>query len=207
MLAELLPEEKRKLHELEQQLIELELGNVTIYASDIALGLQQIQISLNELEKLVLKESKGRKDDFRRRLQHLRLTYNHLKDSLDTYLRRSGRRTFDQQKTDLLQGAQAGTTDDLALEMAENGSLQRSGEMINEYISVGQATLSDLLSQKERLKAIQRKAFDILNYLGISNSLMRMIERRETVDKWIVYIGMLMVVILLFFIWFYFVRK
>lgn len=204
MIAELLPEEKRKLHDLEQQLIELERGNTVISASDIYMGLNEMAYRLDELDKLVQKESKARRDDFRRRVQHLRTTYTHIRGSLDNLVRRKDRSNFDANKRDLFAEAnhniEAG---DIEAEIAEGSSLQRSSKMMNEYLAVGQDTLSDLLSQKERLKGIQRKAFDILNSLGIANALMKAVEGRDSVDKWIVYGGMLFIVVLIVLIWMY----
>lgn len=66
--------------------------------------------------------------------------------------------------------------------------------------------MSGLLSQKERLKGIQRKAFDILNSLGIANSLMKAVEGRDTVDKWIVYGGMLFILLLIVLVYLYLAR-
>lgn len=204
MIAELLPEEKRKLHDLEQQLIELERGNTVISASDIYMGLNEMAYRLDELDKLVQKESKARRDDFRRRVQHLRTTYTHIRGSLDNLVRRKDRSNFDANKRDLFAEAnhniEAG---DIEAEIAEGSSLQRSSKMMNEYLAVGQDTLSDLLSQKERLKGIQRKAFDILNSLGIANALMKAVEGRDSVDKWIVYGGMLFIVVLIVLVWMY----
>jgi Golgi SNAP receptor complex protein 2 len=207
MLSELLPEEKRKLHELEQQLIELERGNATIQVSDITIGLNEMTLRLDELDKLVLKEPKTRRDDCRRRVQHLRTTFNHIKDSLQNMVRRKDRTRYDANRRDLFaesnRNIEAG---DLEAELAENGSLLRSGRMLNEYIAIGQETMSGLMSQKERLKGIQRKAFDILNSLGIANSLMRAVEGRDTVDKWIVFGGMAAILIIIILVYVYLAR-
>lgn len=207
MISELLPEEKRKLHELEQQFTELERGSTTVQATDICIGLDEINHRLTELDKLALKESKARRDDYRRRVLHLRATYNHIKSSLESLIRRKDRSNFDKNKNDLFGKANlSGSNEDLELEMAENGSLTRSNKMLNEYLTVGEDTLSNLVSQKERLKSIQRKAFDILNYLGIANSLIKVVERRDVVDKWITYLGMIIILAFICFVWFFLVK-
>jgi Golgi SNAP receptor complex protein 2 len=205
LLSELLPEEKRKLHELEQQLIELERGNATIQTSDIYMGLNEMTYRLDELDKLVQNESKARRDDCRRRVQHLRTTYSHIRTSLDSLVRRKDRSRYDVQKQSLFaeSNREYGEGGDIELEMAESGSLQRSSTMLNEYLNVGKDTLSSLVGQKESLKGIQRKAFDILNSLGIANSLMRAVERRDSVDAYIVYAGMVATLLLMAFVWFY----
>lgn len=52
-------------------------------------------------------------------------------------------------------------------------------------------------------QAAQRKVFDIVNYLGLSTTIMNVVERREVVDKYIVYGGMVGITTLLFLIWWY----
>jgi len=53
------------------------------------------------------------------------------------------------------------------------------------------------------VQSAHRKALDILNTVGISNSVLRLIERRNRVDQWIKYAGMLLTVIFLlaFIMW------
>lgn len=78
--------------------------------------------------------------------------------------------------------------------------MSRSSNMVSNYIAIGQETLSNLMSQKERLKGVQKTTFDMLNYLGISNSLMRSVERRDKIDKWFVYIGMILILLLILYL-------
>lgn len=40
------------------------------------------------------------------------------------------------------------------------------------------------------VQSAHRKLLDTLNSVGLSDSLLRVIERRQTLDKWIVYGGM-----------------
>lgn len=41
-----------------------------------------------------------------------------------------------------------------------------------------------------RLQAAQRRALDVINSIGLSDSLLRVIDRRQRMDRWIVYGGM-----------------
>lgn len=47
----------------------------------------------------------------------------------------------------------------------------------------------------------QRKALDVLNTVGLSNSVLRLIERRNRVDTWIKYVGMVLTVVIVYFFW------
>ena len=61
-------------------------------------------------------------------------------------------------------------------------------------------SLTELTSQREMLKGTQRKVLDMLTTLGVSSSTIRIIERRNVVDKMIVYGGMLITALLLYLV-------
>lgn len=207
MISELLPEEKRKLHEIEHQIADLEHGSTTIHVLDVQMGIKEMAFRLDELDKLVQNEPKTRRDDFRRRVQHLRNSHSHISSSLEALIRRRERSDYDYQRRELFSGAGGRSElEDIEMQVEEGSSLNRSSRMLDEYINVGRDTLSNLMSQKERLKGIQRKAFDILNYLGIANNIMKYIERRDFTDRWIVYGGMIVILLLIVFVWFYLVK-
>jgi Golgi SNAP receptor complex protein 2 len=42
------------------------------------------------------------------------------------------------------------------------------------------------------MQSAQRKMLDVLNSVGLSDSVLRVIERRQRMDKWITYGGMLL---------------
>jgi Golgi SNAP receptor complex protein 2 len=200
MLSELIAEDKRRICELEQQLAEFEKGSRNIYASDIFLGLEEMTRRLDELEKQASKESKTRRDDMRRRVQHLKNSHTHVKLSLENLVKRRENSRFETEKKELFGNASEDYSN-IDLEMAESDSLSRSSNMINNYVATGREALNELLSQKDRLKGVQRKVLDILNLLGISGSIMKAVERRDIFDKWLVYIGMILITLLLFFVW------
>jgi golgi SNAP receptor complex member 2 len=131
----------------------------------------------------------------------------HTKSMLDTSAKQRNFSAFQsQQRTELLGSANHNSSNDLELEMAENGSLSRSSQLVNNYIEVGKETLNELVSQRERLKSIQRRVLDMFNYLGLSNSLMKGIENRDNIDKWIVFAGMIIVLVIIFLVY-KFLRK
>jgi Golgi SNAP receptor complex protein 2 len=200
MLSELIAEDKRRICELEQQLAEFERGGRNVYASDISLGLEEMTRRLDELEKQANKESKARRDDMRRRVQHLKNSHSHIKQSLDNLIKRRETSRFENEKRELF-GNSNEDYSNIDLEMAEGDSLSRSSNMINNYIATGREALNELLNQKDRLKGVQKKVLDILNLLGISGSIMRAVERRDVFDKWLVYIGIILITLLLFFVW------
>jgi len=79
----------------------------------------------------------------------------------------------------------------------EGGALHRSNAMADSLLQQGRNTLDALNGQRTMLKGAQRKVLDIANILGLSSALMRVIERRESGDKVIVYGCMTMTLLLM----------
>ena len=83
MISEIFPEDKRRLHELEEQLTALEQNQPGVNIFDLSMGLDEMSNRLIELETLVNNEPKARRDDYRRKVTHLKQTYTHIKQSFD----------------------------------------------------------------------------------------------------------------------------
>jgi len=205
MISEILPEDKRRLHELEEQVAQLESGPPTVNVYDVQMGLEDMSKRLVELDALVLNEPKSRRDDYRRRVSHLKATYEHIKKAFDAVAKRSGANlALRGQRAELFAGSNTEYQEypNFDIESAEAGSLSSSSRMVNDYIAVGQETLAELHSQRDRIKGLQKKVFDMFNYLGLSNGLMKAVTDRENVDKYIVLTGaafVSMVVVLLLY--------
>ena len=65
-------------------------------------------------------------------------------------------------------------------------------------IAHGEGTLSSLKEQNSALKFIKTKMLNVTNSLGLSNTLIRMIERRNQSDKFILYGGMVFTLFIMF---------
>ena len=82
-------------------------------------------------------------------------------------------------------------------------SVQRTSRTANEIREMAFGVLETLRDQNETLKAARDRLLDIANTLGISKTLMRVIERRQTVDQIIVYgamVGTLLLLVLLVYL-------
>ena len=199
MISEVLPEEKRRLNELEFAFEELERGKGN--AVDVKMGLDEMRSRLMELERLVNNEPKSRRDEFRRRVQHLRTSHGHLHNSFESFTRRTGMQSL---RSNLFSGAVRPDDSNVNydLEMAESGSLDRSNAMVKSYIEQGQETLQELMEQRDRMKGVKKKVLDIANYLGLSNAIMKAVGDREKVDAIITYGAMaFLLTLFLFILW------
>jgi len=85
---------------------------------------------------------------------------------------------------------------DYALE--HHNSLQNADQNLGQMLYTGSTTLDQLKNQRGSLKGIRKRMLDIGNTLGLSSTVMRMIDKRGTQDKWIVYGGMILTCIIMF---------
>ena len=85
---------------------------------------------------------------------------------------------------------------DYALE--HHNSLQNADQNLGQMLYTGSATLDQLKNQRGSLKGVRKRMLDIGNTLGLSSTVMRMIDKRGTQDKWIVYGGMILTCIVMF---------
>lgn len=85
---------------------------------------------------------------------------------------------------------------DYALE--HHNSLQNADQNLGQMLYTGSATLDQLKNQRGSLKGVRKRMLDIGNTLGLSSTVMRMIDKRGTQDKWIVYGEMILTCIVMF---------
>lgn len=69
--------------------------------------------------------------------------------------------------------------------------VHNSRRVLEEAYETGVGIIGSMAGQRERLKATHRKVLDVLNTVGLSDSVLRLVERRQRLDKVLVYGGML----------------
>lgn len=84
---------------------------------------------------------------------------------------------------------------DHALE--HNNSLGNANRGMDDLLGSGQSILDNLREQRSTLKSAHKRVLDLMNTLGLSNTVMRLIERRTYQDKFILYGGMLLTCIIM----------
>ena len=95
-----------------------------------------------------------------------------------------------------------GAADEMQQLTEEADSLANSRGMMNDLLASGEASLSSLVGQRQRMRWVNRKMLDIGNKLGLSNSTMRMIERRDATDAYLVFGGMIVTLLVIYFLYF-----
>ncbi len=84
----------------------------------------------------------------------------------------------------------------------ESSSLRNSHAMVGDLLATGEASLTGLVEQRQRLRGVRRAIFDIGNRLGLSNATMRIIERRDITDAYLVLVGIIVTCITIYVVWF-----
>lgn len=64
-------------------------------------------------------------------------------------------------------------------------------------MNTGYSILDNLREQKSKLKGAHRRLMDLGNTLGLSNTTIRLIERRVREDKYILFGGMIITLIVI----------
>ncbi|PKA50912.1 Membrin-11 [Apostasia shenzhenica] len=149
--------------------------------------------------------AKGQRDLWKRKVEQVAEETDSLRDSLEKLALKQQKRLQEaKERTELLERASGESEHVLKIfddEAQAMQSARNSHMMLEEAYSTGVAVLSKYAEQRDRLKRAQRKALDILNTVGLSNSVLKLIERRHRVDKWIAYVGMITTVIVMYMFW------
>lgn len=89
--------------------------------------------------------------------------------------------------------------------LQHNQGLHRTNRQVDELLSTGSSILSNLRDQRGTLKGVQRRILDMMTTLGLSNTVMRLIDRRTHQDKYILLGGMIVTCIIMLLVWKYLV--
>lgn len=87
--------------------------------------------------------------------------------------------------------------------LQHNQRMHQANRQVDELLFTGSSILSNLRDQRGTLKGIQRRVLDMMTTLGLSNTVMRLIDRRTHQDKYILFGGMIVTCIIMFVVWKY----
>lgn len=90
----------------------------------------------------------------------------------------------------------------LRSQLSERSALEKANQMMDDVLGQGGQVFSNLLQQNQTLKLARKKLLDAANVIGVSSSLVNVIDRRQTGDKWLVYGGMVLTLFVLFSLWY-----
>ncbi|XP_078079884.1 Golgi SNAP receptor complex member 2 isoform X1 [Mustelus asterias] len=195
----------KQIHEVQTHMGQLEKADaqsVHLVENEIQARIDQIFSNLERLEILTSKEPPNRRQNAKFRVDQLKYDCQHLQTALKNFQhRRYTREQQDREREELL--SRTFTTNDADTSIAIDESLQFNTSVINAHrgmddlLGSGSSILTGLRDQRMTLKGAQKKILDVANMLGMSNTVMRLIEKRSFQDKFIMIGGMVVTCIIM----------
>ncbi|CAG0883539.1 unnamed protein product [Darwinula stevensoni] len=177
--------------------------------SEIQARIDKITSNCERLEVLVHKEVPTRRQNAKLRLDQLKYDCQHLQAALrNLQHKRYARERELMEREELLTrrftpNDQSDTSVLIDYALQQHTSLQNTNRGLDELIGSGTSILSNLRDQRTSLKGVQKKVLDVANMLGMSNTVLRLIEQRTYRDKFILWGGMLFVCLFMFLVVYY----
>jgi len=199
------------LEQTQGYFVRLEQGAVGEDANRLQMEIQSrldtMWSNTERLDMLAGKEPVQRRQAARQRVDQLKYDIQHLNAALQSMVSRAAMRAQEANDREMLLTTQFTTNEagresetsimiDRALE--HQTSLARTNRYMDDMLGQGASILENLREQRGTLKSAQKKMLDVFNTLGMSNTVIRLIERRSQGDKYILIGG---VVATCFFMW------
>lgn len=204
-------------NEPEKSLPELSifLGNSSlIFTSKQFFQIRFYHSNCERLDVLVQKEPPARRQNWKIRVDQLKYDVRHLQSSFQTcQAKLYERERMERERQELLHtkfttNADAANASDTSIlidrALEHNSALQRSNRSVDDLLNHGQSILESLRDQRSLMKNIRKKMLDISSMLGMSNTVMRLIERRSEGDKYLLFGGMIVTCVIMYLVVKYF---
>ncbi|KAL3807721.1 hypothetical protein ACHAXA_008294, partial [Cyclostephanos tholiformis] len=188
-----------------------QVQNGLICPSELFLSLDELSRQLDLMENLAQRETPAQREIWKRKILELREDGQSIRRQGEHYDRMVSAGVRRRRERDELLLARrrdnrrmgGGDDDDEMQQLTEEAdSLANSRGMMNELLATGANTLTGLVGQRSRMRWVNRKMLDIGNKIGLSNSTMRMIERRDATDAYLVFGGMVVTMLVIYFLYF-----
>lgn len=172
--------------------------------------LNQIRGNCGRLDILINKEPPTRRANAKYRIDQLKYDFQHIENSFRMLQHRREVRLHEAEERDALLSRKFTTNDQqetsifLDHELQHHDKLTNANRDVDDLLGVGTTVLQGLREQGSTLKGAHKRVLDLANTLGLSNTIMRMVERRSTQDKYILFAGMVLVLLCLYFVLRYF---
>eukprot|EP00276_Gloeochaete_wittrockiana_P007002 CAMPEP_0184644666 /NCGR_PEP_ID=MMETSP0308-20130426/1355_1 /TAXON_ID=38269 /ORGANISM="Gloeochaete witrockiana, Strain SAG 46.84" /LENGTH=198 /DNA_ID=CAMNT_0027073335 /DNA_START=63 /DNA_END=656 /DNA_ORIENTATION=+ len=191
-LDDLVKDARKLVWEVQSRLEVLEgnfEGSDSALQGEVAGRINELGRKVQMLDSLVQGEPASRRETMKKQVNQIADQWTTLRTALDSYIARHHRKAKETEEREALLGGKSSRTaadGSVVIDMLqkEQTSLQRSHRAIEEMFDSGRNVLTNLSLQKEKLKSAHRKMLDVMNTLGLSNTVIRMIERRQFVDRW-----------------------
>ncbi|KAJ8264558.1 hypothetical protein GJAV_G00150680 [Gymnothorax javanicus] len=183
----------KQIHEVQSSMGHLERADqnsVHLVENELQARIDQIFSVLEKLEILASKEPPNRRQNAKLRVDQLKYDVQHLQTALRNFQHRRYMREAQEREREELMSRTFTTNDaDTSIPIDEtlqfNSSLHNAHKDMDNLLGSGGSILDGLRDQRNTLKSSHKKMLDVANMLGLSNTVMRLIEKRAFQDKFI----------------------
>eukprot|EP00038_Savillea_parva_P016689 m.17641 g.17641 ORF g.17641 m.17641 type:complete len:218 (+) comp3518_c0_seq1:423-1076(+) len=177
--------------------------------SDVVIDskLSTLQAWIAKAGELHMKEPPSARVQLKQRIQQLESDTTDLVNRVETSRRQQARKLAEERRRQELLGTQfeahQGDTyiNMLGDDLAHNQRLGGANQALDDLMAHGEAIKSTLYSQREMIKGTKKRLMDVAHTLGLSNTVMRLIEQRTLQDKAILYGGMVTTLVIMWIIY------
>lgn len=192
-IVELFPKCRKLCYDARQQLsLQENTGR-----SNLSLTLEELQRQLDCMDTLVLRETPDSRAVWKRKIAELR-------QEAATIEAKQKNTSYQSQRQELL--LRRRRPDENMSEMqrlaTESQHWQNSTAAVTDLIQTADASYASLREQRQRLRGVTRVVADMGSALGLTQTTMKIIERRDITDAYLIFAGMIVTLIVLYVTWF-----
>ncbi|XP_076174535.1 Golgi SNAP receptor complex member 2 [Ptiloglossa arizonensis] len=188
----LLQETQHLFSQLEKKSSNLDIKEVE---NTIESKINLINSNCERLDVLCLKGPIFQRQNAKMRVDQLKYDSRHLAAALNTWRNKIIRKQREEAEREALLSTTFTPNDhvDIMIDhnMQHNSSLQNAIHGVDDLLQSGSTILDNLRTQKISLKGAHKRLIDIGNTLGLSNTTMRLIEKRAKQDGFLLVGGMI----------------
>ncbi|XP_026885594.1 Golgi SNAP receptor complex member 2 [Electrophorus electricus] len=198
----------KQIQEVQSQMGRLETTareSVHLLENELQARIEQIFAHLERLEILASKELLNRRQNAKLRVDQLKYDVQHLQSALKNFQhRRYTREAQEREREELMSRTFTTNEADTSIPIDDtlqfNSSLHSAHRGMDDLLGSGSSIINGLRDQRSTLKGTHKRMLDVANMLGLSNTVMRLIEKRATQDKFIMVTGMLITCVVMFLV-------
>ena len=203
-VVELFPKSRKLAYDARQQLSQVQNGILPV--SELFLALDELHRQLDIMESLVTRETPAQREMWKRKIHEVRQNTYDIRKQGEHFDRNFSFNLRQQRERDeLLTRRRIRSKNQSGMEdlTEEYQSIHSSQNMMSDIIGSAESTYTSLRDQRNRFAGISKVLVDIGNVIGITSATMRVIEKRDVSDAYLVAAGMVVTLIVIYFCYFY----
>ena len=200
-IAELFPKCRKLCYDARQELAQVQARQGA--PGELFLVMEELHRQLDAMEQLIYREAPAQRQVWKRKIAAVRQEAAALEEQGRAW-QRTHQSLHQRERQELLRrrNVPQDHQGDLQNLSTEARSLDQSTNMVFGLIAQGEASLDGLVDQRNRLRGVRGVLGEIDNRLGLSQATMRIIERRDITDAYLVAAGMVVTCLVIYFVWF-----